>query len=34
MLDPWGKVLLDMGPDFIGIQYVDIDLNYLNTIRK
>ena len=34
MIDPWGKVLLDMNLDYPSVQTIDIDLNEIEQIRK
>ncbi|EAR98049.1 carbon-nitrogen family hydrolase (macronuclear) [Tetrahymena thermophila SB210] len=34
VIDPWGEVLLDMGPEKLGIDFVEIDLEKIDTVRK
>ncbi len=34
MVDPWGKVLLDMGLEYPSVRTVDIDLGQIEKIRE
>jgi predicted amidohydrolase len=34
VIDPWGKVLLDMGGDGPGIAFCDLDLSRIDEVRR
>lgn len=34
VVDPWGRVVVDMGPERVGLETCDIDLSVASAVRQ